>query len=478
MDRITAILQCQWRAYWRRFRRAGNFKKNNVGVLVLVGGMGLIRYLQYLPGTSAQLARGATPRYETLLTIVFLVWLLPVMSESRRSISSRELLHFPLTLNDLFAIRLASVFFSPATWVIVVCSLALGYPLAASAHPRVGAAALVLLLLLGLFTSLVITHLLSNALMRKVSLAILFAVSVALGLFWLKKISFLRFFLPASLAADAAVSSNALRSLFILAGLSLLSLLLSFWTLGLSLQPRHGRRSSRSAFFEAVEFPGRFGGLIKKDLGYSSRLFDLYLALPIVVFANMYVTSDPSPAPVVFWILIALVFLPCVSIAFNSFGLDTPLGLDRYTTFPLGGREILFSKNLTFATLMLILFVASLPLSLWQLGAGIGLLGFLELVILVLAYATYGNWLSVRQPFKMQFYRFASGGSAVDVLMGMIFCAVPSALTVYWLYQERYGALWKIVLLMLLFLALYLFSLSRSARIFESQHERVRRALS
>jgi hypothetical protein len=478
MDRVKAILQCQWNAYWRRFRRPGSFKKSNVGVLVLLGGMGVVRYLQALPGTSAQLARGETARYETLLTIAFLVWLLPVMSESRRSITSRELLHFPLTLTELFAIRLASVFFSPATWIIVVCSLALGYPLAASAHPLTGAAALVLLLLLGVFTSLLITHLLNSALIRKLSLPILFAVSVALAFLWFRKVNFLKSVLPAGLAADAAVSTSAVSALLGLALLTVVALLLSLWTFGLSLQPRHGRRSSRSPFFDAIELPGRFGGIIKKDLGYSSRLLDIYLALPIVVFANMYITSDPSPSPIVFWVLIALLFLPCVSIAFNSFGLDTPLGLDRYTLFPLSGREILLSKNLTFAIVMLILFVASLPLTLWQLGAGVALAGFAELIILVLAYATYGNWLSVRQPFKMQFYRFASGGSAVDVLMGMIFCAVPSALTIYWLYHERIGALWKIFLLMLLFLALYLFSLARSARIFESQRELIRRALS
>src|SRR5215470_13499921 len=117
MDRIKAILQCQWRAYWRRFRGAGNLSTNNLGLLVIIGGIGVVRYFQQLPLAAAQLAKGGTARYETLLLLVFLVWLLPVMGESRRSISSRDLLHFPLTSLELFVIRLSSVFFSPSTWV-------------------------------------------------------------------------------------------------------------------------------------------------------------------------------------------------------------------------------------------------------------------------------------------------------------------------------------------------------------------------
>src|SRR5215213_6815355 len=153
MDRIAAVLQSQWRAYWRRFRRAGNLTTNNLGLFVLVGGLGLIRYFQQLPLAAAQLANGETTRYETLLMVVFVFWMLPVMGESRRSISSRDLLHFPLMTSELFLIRLGSVFFSPASWIIALCSLALGYPIALAANALAGIAALVLLLLLGLFTS-------------------------------------------------------------------------------------------------------------------------------------------------------------------------------------------------------------------------------------------------------------------------------------------------------------------------------------
>ena len=118
MDRIKAVLQYQWRADWRRFRRAVNLSRSNLGLLVILGGIGVIRYLQQLPLAAAQLAKGDTARYETLLLLVFLIWLFPVMGESRRSISSRDLLRFPLTSRELFLIRLNSIFFSPLTWII------------------------------------------------------------------------------------------------------------------------------------------------------------------------------------------------------------------------------------------------------------------------------------------------------------------------------------------------------------------------
>jgi ABC-type amino acid transport system permease subunit len=78
----------------------------------------------------------------------------------------------------------------------------------------------------------------------------------------------------------------------------------------------------------------------------------------------------------------------------------------------------------------------------------------------------------------MQFYRFASGGSPVDAVMGMIFGGVPVAVTVYLVYHAAPGVLWKMGLMMLAYLALFLFSLARSARMFELHREAIRRVFS
>ena len=481
MDRIKAVLQYQWRADWRRFRRAGNLSRSNLGLLVILGGIGVIRYLQQLPVAAAQLAKGDTARYETLLLLVFLIWLFPVMGESRRSISSRDLLRFPLTSRELFLIRLGSVFFSPLTWIIAAVSLALIYPLALAQHPMIGIVALLTYLLLALFTGLTITHLLHNAIVRKFLLVALLGLSTAIGLLWLRRtgsVESFRWIFPDRLAAGAAVLPAPFGSVAVLVVVTIVFAFLALWTFTLTLQPRQNRRSQEFTLFGWIQLPGKFGGLLKKDLRYSSRLLDLYLALPIVIFFNMYLTSDPAPSAVVFAIIIGVLFLPCIGTAFNCFGLDSPLGLDRYTLLPLSGKEKLVSKNLAFATVMITLFVMLLPLTYWKLGSRTSVLGLMELIVVGLAYVAYGNWMSVRQPFKVLFYRFTSGGSPVDVVMGVIFGSVPAAVTVYLLYHEDDGVFWKIALMMLLYLALYFFSLSRWARVLEDQRETIRRALS
>ena len=177
-------------------------------------------------------------------------------------------------------------------------------------------------------------------------------------------------------------------------------------------------------------------------------------------------------------IVVGILFLPCLSIAFNSFGLDSPLGLDRYTLLPLSGKEKLLSKNLAFAAVMLALFITIVPLAVWKLGLGATVLGFLALIVLGLAYTSYGNWMSVRHPFKMQFYRFASRGSPVDAVMGMIFGSLPGIVLVYLSYRESYSAWWVIAVLLLLYVWVYFVFLGWSARVLEKEREVIRRSLS
>lgn len=474
MDRIRTILRFQWRGYWRRFRRAGNITTSNVGALVLIGGLGLLRYLQQLPLAADQIAKGETTRYEMLLLIAFLAWMVPVLGESRRSISSSDLLHFPLSTTELFFIRVGSVFCSPVSWITAALSLALCYPVAMAQHPFTGTIALLTLLCCGFFASLAITHVLQSALARKLAIAVLLAVSISGGLFWLagqrvELLALLKWLTPPALAAGAAVSTTPLRSLAILTVITVLFAALARWTFTLTLEPRQNRRSQQFAFLAWPQLPGKFGGLLKKDLRYSSRLLDLYLAVPIVILLNIYLAVNFAPAAPVLFIMIAILFFPCASIAFNCFGLDSALGLDRYTLFPLSEKEKLFSKNLAFWILMLVLFATILPFAIWSLELSASVIALLEFIAMALAYAAIGNWLSVKQPFKMQFYRFASGGSAIDALMAMIFASIPAALTVL--------LFWKVGIVTVIYLAIYLFFLTRAARILEQQREEIRRAL-
>lgn len=472
MDRVAAVLNFQWRAYWRRFQRAGNLTTNNAGVWILFGGIAVVRYLQQLPRISSQLAHGDSARYEALLIGVFFIWMLPVMGESWRSIGSRALLHTPLTSRELFLIRLGSVFVSPVTWVIVACSLALGYPLANAPNPLAGMAALVLFLLFSLAMSLTIAHVLSSAAMRKLLLGAMVVLSVLVGGLWLTKSTLAFAWWPNRLAAHAAVQTDAFRPIAALAALTIAAFGLSLWTFTRSLQYAGSRRSQTFTVLGLIHFPGRFGGLLKKELRYFVRLLDVYFALPIVILFVIYLASNPEPSASVFRVVLIVLFLPWISMASNCFGLDSPLGLDRYSLFPLSGRDILLGKNLAFALLFMILVGAIFPLAFWRFGAGITALGFVELVLMALAYLSWGNWMSVRDPYKIQFYRFSAGGSPADAIIGMLFGSVPGLIMVY-----SGGALWTIVLLILVYSALYYLSLTRSGRRFEARREEIRQSL-
>jgi hypothetical protein len=66
----------------------------------------------------------------------------------------------------------------------------------------------------------------------------------------------------------------------------------------------------------------------------------------------------------------------------------------------------------------------------------------------------------------------------VDLVLGIMFATLPTAVTAYLLAVEDAGAIWKIAGVMLVSLALYLLSLARAGRVLESRREEIRRALS
>ena len=475
MDRIAAVLRFQWRAYWRRFKRKGNLTTNNAGVWILIGGLGFFKYLGQLPAVASQLARNETARYETLLTAVFFVWLFPVMGESWRSISTRGLLHTPLTVTQLFWIRVGSVFVSPVSWIVAACSLTLLYPIMKAAHPVTGIVGLLLFLLLSLSMSLTIAHALSNGYVRKILFAALIVVSAIVGGSWLASGRVASSWWPNRLVAGAAVAPKV-SVLVILAAMTIAAFALAFWSFNKSLESTGAKRSQRFSLFGLIELPGRLGGLVRKDLRYFFRLLDLHFALPIVILFVYYLIAVEEPSASAFRIAMVALFLPGISLAGNLFGLDSPLGLDRYALFPASGRDILLGKNLAFGLFFLILFAAIFPFALWRLGPGTTLIGVIEWLLLTFAYLSWGNWMSVRDPFRMQFYRFSAGGSPFDGIVGLFFGSLPGVIIVL-LHREQAAAVWQVALLLLVYSALYYFSLTHSGRRFETQREQIRQAL-
>jgi len=86
--------------------------------------------------------------------------------------------------------------------------------------------------------------------------------------------------------------------------------------------------------------------------------------------------------------------------------------------------------------------------------------------------------MSVRDPYKMQFFRFSAGGSPTDGIIGMFFGSLPGAIIVVLIYRGDSGLWWKVALLTVAYLALYYFSLTSSARRLEVRQEEIRQSLS
>jgi len=482
MDRIIILIKLQWRGYWRRVQRAGHLTRNNVGVLVLLAGLGVVRYLQLIPGLARELSSGTTRRYESVLVLLFLLWMLPVLGETRRSISSRELLQFPLTTFDLYCVRLSSIFISPVSWIVGACWIVLIYPVWKAANPISGVVALILFLFFGLFFTLIVSDLLVIKPGRWALVGVAAVVSLGIAfLFFAGRLSYsshiVKRWLPNFLVSSAAVSSQAALSILALLGMTAVALALSVWVFGVGLYMQQSRRGRRLFLLPSIEIPGKYFGLLRKDVRYASRLLDLYFALPLVVLFNIYLASNSAPSPMAFWLVVTLLLVPCISLAFNGFGLDNPMGMDRYALLPLSSRETLFSKNLAFGLVTFLLFSTMLPLAIWRLGVANSLLGLMILISIELAFMSYGNWLSVNQPFKMQNYRFASG-SPIDAFMGIIVGSLPGVLSLFFLKDGDPAAVLKISLVILLCLTFYLLSLRWSARVLERRWELITASLS
>jgi hypothetical protein len=482
MDRLASIVRCQWRAYWRRFSRARDLTVGHQGITLVITVLILFKYLRLLGSANVDLARGNTTLVQSLLAGIFLAWLfLPI--SSRAGISFRGLLHLPLSVRDLFAIRIVSLLITPYSWMVVAGSLAICYPLAHAPRPWAAIPAALLFIAMSLSTGLAIAHLLSIAVWRRLLFAVL-VLLCASGAYVLsgKSAAGFRQFswaLPTHLVARAAVGKNPMLAIGSLLILNVLALAAAWWSFQQSLvnAPKAGsRRRIDSVLFG---LPGAAGGLAAKDFRYFSRLLDPYFGLLASALCCFYLASAAAPSVSVVWISLVIVFIPNVSLAFNSFGLDTRSGLDRYALLPATGATIMQGKNLAFVIIASLQVCPIILLASWRFGLSVGAFGLLEAVSLVAAYLAWGNWMSITFPTKMQFFRFAPASVALpEIIAGLVFGSLPGVLVVYVLQTRAEQAVWVALLILLLCGILYLLATIRSGRRFEQQREKIVRSIS
>jgi len=478
MDRLAGIVRCQWRAYWRRFSRARDLTVGHQGITLIITVLIFFKYLRLLGSANIQIAQGDTTLVQSLLAAIFLAWLFLPISIPRADVSFSGLRHLPLSVSDLFGIRIVSLFIRPYSWMTAAGSLAICYPLAHAPRPWLALSAALLFIPMSCSTGLAMAHLLTIAVWRRIMFAIL-VLLCATALYVLSGEDAGPFrqwsrVLPTNLVTRAAVGKNPTLAMGTLVMLNVLTFAAAWWSFRQSLvnEPRAG--SGRRMDSILFRLPGAAGGLAAKDVRYFRRLLDPCFGLLASALCCFYLAASRAPSASAVWISIVILFIPNAPLAFNSFGLDKRSGMDRYGLLPLGGATILRSKNLAFVIIASVQVCPIIVLAVWRLGLSVGAFGLVEAASLAAAYLAWGNWMSITLPAKMQFFRFAPpGGSLPELIGGLVFASLPGVLTMYVLQMRAEQAIWVNLLILLLCGILYSLATIRSGRRFEQQREKV-----
>ena len=479
MDRIVTIGRCQWRAFWRRFKRTGNLNAGNQAIILIVSFLLLIRYLHSLQAAATLLPRGDARLFQSLFSGIFLVWLFPMAGNAGMSITTRKLMHLPLTLKELFGIRVVTLFIPPYVWIIVLGSLGICYPIIRAQNPVPGVIAALLFITFSALTGLTVSQLLTMKLWRRILFLVL--LIIGFGVFYLiskggvASVLILSSSLPPALVSRAALGQQGWVAVGELALLVAAALAAALWSFRQSLGTIATQRSRRFNF----TLPGRIGGLAAKDFRYFRRLLDPYLGVLAAALGSVYLAVAQAPSATLLQLCILIVFLPNTPLAFNSFGLDNSDSLNRIKLMPVTGKTVLLGKNLAFLLIIGVQLLPLIGLGVWRLGLVAALLACLTALALAAMFLTWGNWMSLSYPVKMQFFQFSSSnGLIVEAIAGLLFGSLPGVIAIYLMQTQGTGAAWKLILMLSLSFIIYFAGLAQFSRRFEQKQDRILNAIS
>jgi len=484
---VRLILKYQWKAYWRRFMWAGQLVQLDLLLLLLLGALFIFKLPPVLWRAARDLAVGQTARMDQLLFALAAAWLLPLVENALISIHPKNLIRFPLTTNSLLLIRIGSFFISPAAMIITAGSLLGAAPLLASPRPFIGVVAAILFFVTTASLGLSLSHFMRSAALRRrlmiaapVVIVPLGAVLFASGRDAARRLGAMVSFTPVHMVTKAAVAPDywtTLISIITLIACAALALLLLRWSFSRSLSDQEVNRPSANRAASLFRFPGRLGGLVRKEQSYFRKLTGPWIGL-LFTLAYSQIFWLGAPYPATYQSIILIVFTLNTGLSWNSFGLDEPSEINRYLLFPLRGRDVLLGKNLGFAVIVAVQLSVMAPLAFWRLGWREVSFGLIEAAALSLAYLAWGNLASVMAPFKMRFYQMERGGSLIDALIGLALCSLPGVAIIYLTRFNAELLVAKIVSILALTTLAYLGSLHFAGRKFERDWQKISYRLS
>ena len=411
------------------------------------------------------------------------MWLFPLATNARTSISIRKLLHLPLTLKELFAIRVITLFIPPYSWIIVAASLGICYPIIQAQSPLTGVIAALLFIVFSALTGLTISQLLQISFWRKLFLITALLSGVITFYLVQNNVSdqflWLSFSMSTFPVTRAALGTQPWFAVGELALMTTLVFFIALWSFKKSLHITPGRRSQRIAIFNWLRVPGAVGGLAARDFRHFRRSLDPYLGVLAAALGSLYLVSAEVASAGLFQVLLVIVVAPNAPLAFNSFGLDNRAVMERLKLMPVTGRTILLSKNLAFLMVLAIQLTPLILLAAWRLGPLTAAIGLVEAAAMAAMYLVWGNWMSVNHPLKMQFFQFSSSsGLLVEAIAGLMIGSLPGMIAIYLLQTEGLRAAWKIALLLILSSVFYLISIRYVGDSFARKQDGIASALS
>jgi hypothetical protein len=483
---IALILRYQWRAFVRRFVRTRRRAQYYLTMLAALGWSFFVILPPWLSRASHQLAAGQTTVMDAVLWVFCGLWLLVPAEDASVSLTSRRLLTFPIDVGSLLGVRILSLFCSPVTVLIALGSLMSLWPFFSARHPVLGGAGALLLFALAFGLGMTVSLMLSVAgLRRKLLAAVVIGVAVgafffAQGLRGLEQLRAGAAFTPPHLVTSAAVAatpSAAFMPLITLLAIGVTVGSLLVWSFHHHLFRQTTRRAEGRAAGSVLWFPGRFGGLLRKEQHYFRKLLDLWLGL-LLASAISVASLFGSLSPFVRQSTILIVFALNVQVIMNCFGMDTTTELNRYAILPLRGKDVLLVKNLGLTLIVAAQLALLILTAAWRSGPMEAGAETIEAAVLLLSHLAWGNIASVEAPFKMRFYRFSSSDAPITALLGVSIGSVPGVGVMVLLRSGSPLSLLGIPVILLVVVAAYLASLHYAGRSFEHRRQIIGERLS
>ena len=457
------FLRYQTIAYWRRAFAVRGKYDSGAGFLFLILLGFAYGYVSILRNAAKSVESGNAENLNLVWGIVFFAWIFPVLESQTISAKTIKFLHLPLTKNQFALINLASVFLLPTTIISVLISFAAIYPLAFSANIFVAVFSLFIFVLCSAFLFAGFFNLLKFRLFRKIAFttAVMFAV-----IFFAGKINVFADcgVFTNKFTAEIIHSDNQFADVFSLCIFFFTTFIFAFTTARQTIYASATRHEKpNSLFFSRFHLPLKFGELIKKDVLYSWKILDYYFSLLMAIFyALVLIFTEFSFQS--FGVAISLTVMMSGSLAFNNFGLETASAIERLSLLPITAEDLMAVKNKAFAIVIFSQIFFWFPLLFFKFGMILTLAAVLKTVSIVLLYTAWGNYLSVKFPFKMRFYQLSFGGSIPAMLYGVLtislFIVAPEFFTAEQITAKIIFNIFSVVVCFLI----YKFSLRRISR--------------